>query len=284
METVYYGDSHAYVFRNNASDKLLIILESIGWESTLGIQTNEGWPIVGVGGLLLPVLSDSHSIVILEKLKRQSGKNYYEDMEDRANYTAGNLIDCYVESINGYLAENTFSSVVIAGFSEGACLLPLVYERINDKDRVKALVSMGYGGFSMYESYNTWSLRQNTLPEEKMNFQYIMEIYKPGDDDYPDSYTEDVLGMTYRWFNSFIHIKPFEYYSNINIPVLFIHGEYDSNVPAESTAYIQENLPEKPFSYKYFPWEHAPKEKDDIIVFRKELVEWIMEIDKQPDL
>jgi pimeloyl-ACP methyl ester carboxylesterase len=45
--------------------------------------------------------------------------------------------------------------------------------------------------------------------------------------------------------------KPFDDYVNINIPVLFIHGELDIEVPVESTHYIQENLPDKPFEYIY---------------------------------
>ncbi|MDR1389632.1 MAG: hypothetical protein LBJ31_06610 [Treponema sp.] len=280
METVHYGNSAAYVFKNDASGKLLIVIEGSGWESVLGIQTEDGWHNIGCGGLLLPVLGGNYSIMIPEKLKRQPGQNYMADMEDRANYTAGNLIDCYVESINGYLAEHSFSSVVIAGFSEGACLLPLVYERINDKAGVKALVSMGFGGFSWYESVYMLSLRQD-FPAEyiKMN-QYFVEMYKPGKDSYPDSYKEHVYAISYRWFNSIKDIKPFEYYKNITIPVLFIHGDNDYNIPVESTRYIQENLPEKPFTYKYFPWDHQPREDRDFIQWRKEIAEWIISIDE----
>jgi esterase/lipase len=280
MEIVNYENSHTYIFKNEASNKLLVIIEGSGMYSVLGIKINETWVNFGMGAPMLQDLGDRYTIMILEKLNRQPGQNYFADMEDRANYTANNLVDCYVESVNGYLAENLFSSVIIAGFSEGACLLPLVYERIEKKDRVKALVSMAFGGFSWYESIYTLSKKQN-LPKEYENmYRYFIEIYKPGETVFPDTYKEHILGMTYRWYNSFGNLKPFDYYKNINIPVLFIHGINDYNLPVESTVYVQENLTEKPFEYKYYKWEHGPRKYGDIIQLRKEMAEWIIKADR----
>jgi dipeptidyl aminopeptidase/acylaminoacyl peptidase len=90
-----------------------------------------------------------------------------------------------------------------------------------------------------------------------------------------DTVVENVYDVTFRWFNSFKNIRPFDYYKNINIPVLFVHGDNDYNIPVQSTVYIQENLPEKPFTYKYFEWGHQPEKYSDVITFRNEVAEWI---------
>jgi dipeptidyl aminopeptidase/acylaminoacyl peptidase len=116
-------------------------------------------------------------------------------------------------------------------------------------------------------------------PDYQFMYQYFIETFEPDKDEYPDSFVENVFGITYRWFNSFKDIRPLDYYKNIDIPVLFVHGDNDINVPVVSTIFIQENLPEKPFSYKYFGWAHQPQKYSDVIAFRDEIAEWIMNID-----
>jgi len=215
--------------------------------------------------------------MIPEKFNRQPGQNYYSDMNERIEYTANNLIDCYVNSINSFLEEHSFSTVIIVGSSEGCCLLPLIYERINDKNSIKALVSISFGGLSWYESFLVLTLRNDIPPDYKIMYQYFVDIYKPGEDTYPDSYEESIFGITYKWFNSIRNIKPIDYYYHyINIPVLFIHGDNDYNIPVESTVYIQDNLPDKPFNYMYYRWDHQPRTRNAVLQFRKELAEWII--------
>jgi hypothetical protein len=218
MEIVRYGNSQAYVFENELSDKLIISIEGSGWDSVLGTKNGERWSGTGIGAQMIQVLRDKYTFLIPEKLKRQPGMVYSGDMEDRANYTAGNLLDCYTESINGYLSEHSFSSIVIIAASEGTVLLPLIYERMNNKDAVKALVSIGFGGVSLYESYSVLSQLPNVSPEDRNMYQYFVEKYHPDLSDHWDSYAEFVYGVTYRWFNSFKDIRPFEYYKNIDIP------------------------------------------------------------------
>jgi pimeloyl-ACP methyl ester carboxylesterase len=243
----------------------------------LGTKNGKKWSNTGMGAQLLQVLDDKYTFFIPEKLKRQPGMVYSEDMEDRANYMAGNLLDCYTESINGYLSEHLFSSIILIGSSEGAILLPLIYERMNNKDEVKALVSMGFGGVSIYESYSVLSLLPDTPPDYKNMYQYFVEKYQPGLTEYWDSYAEFVYGITYRWFNSFKDIRPFDHYKNIDIPILFIQGDFDYSIPPESTIFIQVNLPEKPFEYLYYKWGHQPVKYSDIIGLRNDIAQWIIE-------
>jgi pimeloyl-ACP methyl ester carboxylesterase len=279
MEIAHYGNSHAYVFMNELSDRLIINIDGSGWDSTLGTKNKRRWTTTKNGAQLLQVLGDKYTFFIPEKFRREPGLTYYEDMGDRADYTADNLLNCYIESINGYLSEHSFSSIILIGTSEGAMLLPLIYDRMNNKDMVKALVSISFGGLSLYESYSILYIYPDLHSDYKAMYQYFLLAFEPGKTDYPDSFKEDVFGITYRWFNSFKDIKPFDYYKNINIPVLFVHGDYDYNIPVESTTFIQENLSEKPFTYKYFQWAHQPEKYSDIITFRNEVAEWVIQND-----
>jgi esterase/lipase len=279
MKIVSYGESHAYLFEQNTSDTLIINIDGSAWYSILGIKNEKRWTNVGNGAQLLKALGKEYTFLIPEKFKRQPGMLYFYDIEERAMYTANNLIDCYVESINGYLSEHSFKSIILVGTSEGAMVLPLIYEKLNDKNSVKAIVSIGFGGLSLYDSYVILSKRPNLPPMWIGMYQYFVEVFKPGLEIYPDSYDKDIFGTTYRWFNSFKNIRPFDYYKNIDIPILFIHGKKDYNLPVESTQYIQENLPEKPFEYLYYNWAHMPGNYFDIIGLRKDITQWIRRID-----
>jgi len=283
MEILPYTNSQAYLFTSTGTEKLIIIIEGSGWESVLGTKGKNRWTEIYYGGVLLKELNTSHTVLIPEKLKRQPGMVYIEDMDDREHYTAENLIACYSESINSYLINHEFSSIVLIGISEGAALLPLVYEKMNDKDKIVAMVSISFGGLSFYESYKILSNRLNVHPgwlEFYFSALYIFDPdNKPEDNKCMNSFEEGYYGYTIRWYSSLIHIRPFDYYRNITIPILFVHGLADYNVAVESTKYIQENLPEKPFEFLYYKWGHGPGKYRDIIQLRKDIAKWVMEID-----
>ena len=278
MQILRYPNSQAYLFHNESSDKLIIAIESSGWSSVLGIRQNNIWTSVQYGSQILQELSNYYTFLIPEKLQRQPGQIYYEDTEDRANYTVENLIACYTESINGFLAEYDFSLIVLIGSSEGAMLLPIIYENMNDKNKVAAMVSISFGGLSVYESYNILSTHQN-LPQGWLEmYSNISQKFNPANSETFDSFEENYYSFTLRYYNSIMHIRPFDYYERINIPILFIHGEADFNIPVESTRYIQENLPGKPFEYRYYRWDHQPRNLADLLKFRREVAEWILRL------
>jgi dipeptidyl aminopeptidase/acylaminoacyl peptidase len=88
------------------------------------------------------------------------------------------------------------------------------------------------------------------------------------------------LGMPYRMWNSFINIQPFDFYKTINIPVLFINGEKDTLVSVETTRYIQNNLPGKPFEYIYYKnMGHGPSNYNGVIKLRNDIANWIISND-----
>jgi len=281
LEIQHYPNTLAYLYPNDNSHKLIIILGEGGWYSVLKPNINNGLSVTEMVAHIFLSLHKTHTILIPEKLRRQPGLDYSKDMDDRAYYTAENLLACYTESINGYLKDHETGSIVLVGASEGAMLLPLVYEKMNNKDKVIAMVSINYGGLSLYESYKILSTTRSGYPQEWIEmFTDILTVFNPENSEFPDSFEEDYYYMTYRYYNSIIHIRPFDYYKNINIPILFVHGDYNYRIPASSTTYIQKNLPGKPFYYKYFPWADDPETNRFSATFRKELAEWIKKIDK----
>jgi pimeloyl-ACP methyl ester carboxylesterase len=175
-------------------------------------------------------------------------------MDDREHYTAENLIACYSEVINGYLNEHNFTSIILIGTSEGAFLIPIIYNNLDEKHKanVKALISCMGGGLSFYENYEILVKRKG--PKEWQGwvdmYGFYLEEFKPGKEKYPNSYDELTNGTTLRWWNSMKDIRPFDYYKEIEIPVLFFHGYNDFSIPIESVAYIANNLTNKPFYYK----------------------------------
>jgi hypothetical protein len=280
MEIVRFSASQAYFFPNEMSSKLLIVIEGGDWASVLGEKENNKWVSIKYGALLIHELGNKYNVLIPEKLKRQPGLVYKNDMEDRANYTAENLIDCYIESINSHLDNHTYSSILLVGTSEGANLLPILYEKISKKNNVTAMVSISYGGLSMYESYEILSTRKHFPQEWLEMYSDALSLFNPKNTEFRNTFEEDYYDLTYRWWNSFKYIRPYDYYKNIDIPILFIHGVDDYKVPAESTIYIQKNLPKKPFEYLYYPWTHQPQNIPDTLRLIKDITKWIIKVDK----
>jgi esterase/lipase len=276
MKTIQYGSNFTYEFKSlEPSNKLLIVFEGSGWDSSLGKYANNQWEFTEIGAQLIQVLRKNHTILIPEKLGRKPGIDYFDDMEARYIYTKENLIDCYVTIINEYLDENPHSSVVLVGTSEGAMLLPLVYTKINNSELVKGMVAIAFGGFSIYESYQICAEKDGLSDDWKNVYLYAIGLYE-NINQYTESIETNSYGIVYRWMASFIDIRPFDYYKNINIPMLFIHGKKDWNMAVESTEYIQKNLSKKPFDYIYYEnMGHIPIKYNETIRLRNDIKEWI---------
>jgi esterase/lipase len=276
MKTIQYGNNFAYEFKSlESSNKLLVVLEGSGWDSSLGKYVNNQWEFTEIGAQLIQVLRKNHTILIPEKFGRKPGIDYFDNMEARYIYTEENLVDCYVTVIDEYLNENLHSSVVLVGTSEGAMLLPLICEKINNSELVKGMVAIAFGGLSIYESYQICIGKDGISDDWKDVYSYAIELGK-NINEYAESIETNSYGVVYRWMASFMNIRPFDYYKNINIPILFIHGKKDWNMAVESTEYIQKNLPEKPFDYIYYKnMGHILIKYNETIRLRNDIKEWI---------
>ena len=251
MKVVDYGSNKAYEFKNENSNMLAIIIEGSGFMSTLGWEENNKFYKSGLWFYLLELFKSDCSVLVLEKLNFDFGKFYRYDINFKKTYTLDNLVKSYSEIINTYLSENNYSKVVLLGYSEGACILPWVYKNTTNKNIISGMVSVAYGGLSRYEQLKIFANSQlvNDITKEICN---NLDSYKKDINLYPDSLGE-FLEYSYTYWNSMLDYRPFDDYREINIPVLFIHGELDVNVPVESTRYVQDNLQDKPFEYLIYP-------------------------------
>ena len=253
MKIIDYGSNKAYEFKNKNSDILAIIIEGSGFISVLGWEENNQFQKQGYWFYLLELFKGDCSVLVLEKLNFEFGKYYEYDVNFRKTYTLENLVKSYSEIINTYLLENSYAKIVLLGYSEGACVLPRVYKNIIDKNMISGMVSLADGGLSRYEQFKILANSQvegmNKIAREIFN---NIDLYKKDISLYPNS-LGGFVGYPYAYWNSILDYKPFDDYKEINIPVLFIHGELDINVPVESTRYVQDNLPNKPFEYLIYP-------------------------------
>jgi esterase/lipase len=267
MEVIQYENFKVYEFKNLSSDRLIINIEGSGWTSVLGSQGKKKWNWVGVGSQIIQVLGNKYTILIPEKWDWNPETNYWWNFNARVNYTFDNLLECYLTSITKYLNEHNYSSIVLIGISEGALLLPIIYDHIKEKHNVTGMVSWGFGGFSLYESYSMLKNAPIVPEDQKQMYKFFCDMFETKN---MDAYSTEKYGL------SLMDIRPFDYYAKIDIPILFLHGNLDINVPVDSTMYIQENLKEKPFDYWYFyEMAHGPSNYIQTISVRKKIAEWI---------
>lgn len=281
MNIINYGNNTAYEFKNENSDKLVIFIDGTSWYSVLGWSESGTWTSLGTGAFILDIFKDTANVMLPEKLNMQIGKFYQYNPEMRRNYTLENLVQAYSFVINSYLNADDFSSVMIIGHSEGASLLPLIYNKIINKDKITGMIAISYGGLSVYEQVKILANTGLYLPDYYREACRNIDELRKEIELYPDSLGE-IMGYTYRWWNSFIDYRPYDYYVNIDVPVLFIHGRQDIMVPVESTEYIQANLSGKPFNYKYITnADHTFNSEKSINELRTIISDWYNERHKQ---
>ena len=281
MRVLHFNNYSAYEFNDSYSEKLIIVFDGSGYYSSLGRYDRGIWRPVSMASQLVPLLREEYTILVPDKFDRSIGNDYFEDMDDRANYTAENLLNCYITIINSYLDENIFNSVILVANSESAKLLPIMFENIIKNELITGMVSIAGGGLSMYEEMIILSTSNVTPKRWKNGYLELINIFEENNFEFPDSIILGFNGMSLRWYNSMINIRPYDYYENINIPILFLHGNKDYLVPVESTIYIQNNLVKKTFEYVYYEnMGHAPRNSSQTIRLRNDITNWINNINK----
>jgi len=261
-----------YEIKNPNSNKLIISLEG-GPGQTLHRMCSPGARINGDHAIDHYLhLSDGYSFFVPEKF--DWGKI---SIRERGDYEIDELVENYEEVIREYLSQNNYASVIIAGFSEGGSIAPELYFRLGDFN-VSGIVSIAFGGLSAFE-------------QEELFYRKALALEPPFDNDAVAR--NRAIGNGERtltrydgegrrfpsdsgWHDSVIYRRPFEFYRGIDIPVLFLHGEWDTNVAVESTKYVEENLPGKPFTYSYYPeMFHSPSNYGDFMAMRRDISAWL---------
>ena len=298
--TLYFSSGIGYEIRNVNSNKLIITLEG----GPGFFDPRMDLPGAGIfGGYTLDYflhLKDEYSFFIPEKFDWSYDRrnDIFANLKERERYTIDNLILNYAEVIGEYLSQNNYESIIISGWSEGGFIVPELFFHLEDYNIV-GLVVIAAGGLSGYEMYKTlFNKAQMGQPPfhsggnrnhsiQPASYAGVIQTWRNGRrNDSPEPYGSSGLNptsqreknsaTTYRWLDSSLFRTPIEFYRNINIPVLFLHGEMDLHVIVDSTRYVEENLPGKPFTYRYYPemW-HQPRFYGEFMAWRRDISEWL---------
>jgi pimeloyl-ACP methyl ester carboxylesterase len=287
FNTLFFAGGKGYEFRNYDSDKLLIVVGSPSWMSVLGTVKDGNRSV----DRLFP-LYERYNIFVPERNNRVPGRNYVNVQSEREMEVLPNILINLYEVVSEYLENNSFESIVIFGHSEGGFIVPMLYHKLADFN-ISALILSGSGGLSYFEGRQ---ILLDKLLSGEMPYPLMEEDHRAGwqamyefhlrtfaQEPFPDSTeTASVHGAiaTYRWHASISRLRPFDYIQNINIPVLFVHGEWDLHVPVESTIYIEKNLPHKPFDFVYYEeMLHFPWGQEELQRWREPIFEWLLRID-----
>ena len=261
-------DGLLYAAGNADSGKLIVYLDGGGPRSVLGsLESAGGFTAPSAYWGFLYVLGDDWQVVAPEKLSAEPGEAYQFDEEFLRHYGARNLIAQYARLIDRYLSENRVANAVIVGQSEGALVLPGVYQAMQEQARVAALVSFSGGGMSPYEYAQ---LGTDAGPAG------LRDVWWERVDADPDSIEQTYQGLPFRWWSSWQSYSPLDAYRGVDIPVLFVHGTEDSRVPAASTRLVESALPDKPFEYWYLEGEgHGSRSAEELVELLSDVDDWL---------
>jgi pimeloyl-ACP methyl ester carboxylesterase len=283
--TLFFTEGQGYEFKNIKSNKLLITLD--GGPGFFGNRIGERGEAIYGGHFvdwLLPLYAE-YNIFVPEKFHWGRRVNPFWDFKNRERYTVDNLILNYASVITEYLSQNNNETIIIAGFSEGGIIAPELYFHLKDFG-ISALVSIGAGGLISPVDIAAVRLKK---PLEDESIKQYLEAYNNYYNTYKGRYEESPEEQHFRqtrtaeevtllWRYSIDARRPFELYKDISIPVLFIHGQLDTNISVISTRYVEENLPDKPFDYIYYPdMIHYPETIGQLKKLRTDIANWLRE-------
>ena len=293
--TLYFSSGMGYEIKNENSNKLIITLEGgPGFFSHRmclpGVNIHGGHTID-----YFLYLSDVYSFFVPEKFAWSYDRrdDIFADLRERERFTIDNLILNYAEVIREYLSQNEYESIIIAGFSEGGFIVPELYFQLEDFN-ISGLVSIAAGGLSYYEGYRTLFAKaqmgqppfhtggDRDLEVSPASYRGVLDVYRYSRDDSPEPFGSDLnpsnrsFATTFRYLSTILFRPTIDFYREIDIPVLFLHGEMDIQIPVDSTRYVEENLPGKPFTYIYYPemW-HYERFYGEFITIRRNISEWL---------
>jgi esterase/lipase len=214
------------------NDKLLIIIQGSGRKS---IANRFGWSVMG--------LEMGYDVLFMEKYA----------FDDSVKFELTDCRERRLRDINyvlSYIKKNIYKDslrdVIIFADSEGGDIAP---EIASENDFVKKLIIIGNGGMSGPEKIFKLFEKEKKL---KYKGYLTMSGIKSFED--LDSLLTDIknnpvtnkrfLGMTYKYWNSYIFYDVDSYYDKLSIPTLVIIGDKDMSVPCESVSFLKEK-------YKY---------------------------------
>lgn len=181
--------------------------------------------------------------------------------------------------------------ILIISDSEGGVIAPEISLKVK---QIKKIIVLGAGGYTQEEEFRI--LLEKQIKSKKKSFfdksgikniqdltNKIEEIKKE------NSSTKFWLGQTYTYWNSSLFYNPEPFIIQLQIPVLYIIGEDDKNVPVESVVYLKDKLADKKkFKFKIVKGlDHQFRNKFRVVkiedILKKIIYPWIKNENVQYD-
>jgi pimeloyl-ACP methyl ester carboxylesterase len=216
-----------------ADTPLLVFLDGSGYQSVLGVQSDEQWilpgPAYGFGKDLFP----AYDLMIPEKPNVIPGADPQGAMAAWELSAMEDRVQSAVAAIDAFLEEFPHEAVFLYGVSEGGVILPQVYHALENRDAIDRIVLWGSGGMSQLEEFRILGQREE-LPESEAGEYCRVEAVAEEIRRDPDSIEKTYFGLPYRRWSGFLFYSPLNDLLAIRIPILLIHGALDLSSPVES--------------------------------------------------
>ncbi|WP_371366120.1 hypothetical protein SRRS_06120 [Sporomusa rhizae] len=233
---INYYVLHKQKDQDTKSKGLIIYLTGSGMDCALGLQQEGAWQhdellIKSINKYLSP----DFDILVPEKMNINLGKDQTDDPKVFEHYTLEERVAAAQLVIDTFLENHQYNKVYLMGASEGAQILPRVYNTLRTKNKIAKLVVLGSGGLSQYEEFKV--LQQSPLPMPEpyrqllMEADSVMEAIRSNQDVHDKWYA----GYPYKRWAGFFPYRPLDDFVTIDIPIFLIQGTKDISAPIESS-------------------------------------------------
>jgi predicted esterase len=223
---------------NSPNENLVVYLEGSTMHSALGIKGSIlPWKSYSAAYVFQKILSDEFDLMVPERMNMETGRDYSDDTLRLREYTLKNRVNASANIIDAIIGVNRYKNIFIIGYSEGGLILPKVYNQLKNKTPVKKLICISAGGYSYYQLIKT-TLTERGLPDSYVDSTIAEMIKDPG------SVTRFAFGHPYNKWRDFLYYDPMEEYKKVDIPILVIHGDSDTNASVKSSRFLKNKFDE----------------------------------------
>jgi pimeloyl-ACP methyl ester carboxylesterase len=258
---------------------LLVYINGSGYQSAFGLKVGERWVQAGNPVGFMKALFPDYDILAPEKTNVTIGGDHSHDNMVISTYTLENRVRSAAAVIDTILDKTDYPRIFILGISEGAYILPRLYQELRHKAAITALVIWGSGGLSQYEEFN-WLAGSEVSMDPGMKKGYkSLESVASDIKANPNAIDKEYFGFPYKRWASFLWYSPLDDLVDINIPILLMHGTEDECSSVESSRLVERTfrkLGKKNLTYyEYAGITHGPETEEECKRFYGDLMTWL---------